>query len=216
MARWGMVIDLRKCIGCGTCREVCAQVNENPWGSMWRRVVEVTEDQIEDGPAAGRRYLTMGCMHCDAPPCLETCPTTATYCRPDGVIDIREDLCIGCGACVAACPYRARSIASEDAVRGGEKSHGPEEMVSSSDRIGICTKCNFCVPIIEAALAKGLQPGVDPEATPLCVRLCLAEALQFGDLDDPESVVSKLIRENRTTRLLEELETGPKIYYILE
>src|SRR4030042_6279227 len=103
MAKWGMVIDLQKCVGCGTCKEVCDQVNNVPWGSYWRRVVEV-----DVNPKGGHLYLTMSCMHCDIPPCLKVCPTKATYRRSDGIIGIEKDLCVGCAYCVIACPYEDR------------------------------------------------------------------------------------------------------------
>ena len=83
------------------------------------------------------------------------------------------------------------------------------------DGIGVCRKCDFCVSRLDAGLKQGLQPGQDFEATPMCVRYCIAEALYFGDLDDPKSEVSKLIRENKTARLNEELQTDPSVFYIL-
>jgi phenylacetyl-CoA:acceptor oxidoreductase subunit 1 len=212
MVRWGMVIDLRKCIGCATCKEVCERVNENPSG-VWRRVIE---HGTEGNPGQERLFLTMSCMHCGRPLCLETCPTGATYRRPDGIVDIKEYLCIGCRACILACPYRAREILIEDVICRKEAYDQEDETITNSDRIGICTKCNFCFQLIDSGVSKGLKPGVDPEATPWCVRFCISEALSFGDLDDPDSTVSKLIRENRTSRLLEELNTDPKIHYILK
>jgi len=212
MPRWGMVIDLRKCVGCSTCKEVCDQSNARPPG-VSRIVIEKEKDVDSRGE---RFFMTMSCMHCERPPCKDTCPTGATYRRPDGIIEIREDLCIGCGTCIVACPYRARSICTEDVISGIERSDREENDKFDADRIGICTKCNFCSKIVDAGLQKGLRPGEDPEATPLCVRSCIAEALYFGDLEDKESRVSKLIQEHNTTRLLEELGTAPNIYYILK
>jgi phenylacetyl-CoA:acceptor oxidoreductase subunit 1 len=212
MSRWGMVIDLRKCIGCSTCKEVCDQSDERPPG-----VSRIVIEKERDNDAQGERFfMTMSCMHCEHPPCQDTCPTKATYRRPDGIIEIRENLCIGCGTCIVACPYRARSICTEDVICRKELSDREENEKSDVDRIGICTKCNFCSQIIDAGLQKGLKPGEDSEATPLCVRFCIAGALYFGDLDDKKSTVSKLIQENKTTRLLEEMGTAPNIYYILK
>ena len=205
-----MVIDLRKCIGCGTCREVCIQSDERPPG-VSRTVIE--QERGRDGQLE-RFFITMSCMHCEHPPCQDTCPTGATSRRPDGIVEIKRELCIGCGACVLACPYRARSICIEDVIRSQKVSDGAVKEEFAADRIGICTKCNFCSQIIDAGLQKGMKPGEDPDATPLCVRFCIAEALYFGDLEDEESKVSKLIQENKTIRLLEEMGTDPNVYYI--
>lgn len=213
--RWGMVVDLRKCVGCATCRDICARLHENLWAYSWRRVICVNNGCRESNSGNERTYLTMSCMQCGNPLCLEACPTGATYARSDGIIDIRKDLCIGCGACIVACPYRARWICTEDEVSDNETFGKSKEAESRQDYIGVCTKCNFCIDLIEEGKTKGLKPGIDPEATPLCVRFCIAEALYFGDLSDQESTVSQLIRDNKTTRLLEEMDTDPKIYYIL-
>ena len=135
MPRWGMVIDLRKCIGCSTCKEVCDQSEERPPG-VSRTVIEKQRDR--DGQKE-RFFMTMSCMHCEHPPCQDTCPTGATYRRPDGIIEIRENLCIGCGACIVSCPYRARSICTEDVIRRKGLSNREAEEESDADRIGICT-----------------------------------------------------------------------------
>jgi phenylacetyl-CoA:acceptor oxidoreductase subunit 1 len=200
-----MIIDLSKCIGCETCIEICRQVNKPPPGPAWRKLIE---HEIEDNPGRKQLFLTMNCMHCEKPVCMEVCPTGATFRRPDGIVDINLDLCVGCGSCVVACPYQARSIAKSDIM--------PKEITAKNkDRIGICTKCNFCLQHIDAGLARRLKPGSDPDATPKCVRFCLADALYFGDLDDPESEVSRLIRDKKVVRMQEELGTNPSVYYIL-
>jgi phenylacetyl-CoA:acceptor oxidoreductase subunit 1 len=213
MARWGMVIDLRKCIGCEMCSSVCSELNRNPCGANWRQVIDRT---IEENPDLIRLFVPMNCMHCSEPPCLDVCPSGATYQRKDGIVDIKNELCIGCGYCVVACPYSARTISFRDKIqiKFAEGLHNPT--VVKSDRIGICTKCNFCLQRIEDGLAKGLKPGKDPDAGPICVNFCIAEALFFGDLDDPESNVSHLIRKNKTVCLQEELGTKPSVYYIIK
>jgi phenylacetyl-CoA:acceptor oxidoreductase subunit 1 len=212
MPRWGMVIDLRKCIGCATCKEVCIQDPDKP--PVARR--NVIEKEIDNKIHGQRLFVTMSCMQCEHPPCQDTCPTGATYCRPDGIIDINEDLCIGCGACIVACPYHARSICKEDVIFKKEHSELQEKEKAHTDRIGICVKCNYCSQIVDKGFRNGMKPGEDAEATPLCVRYCIGEALNFGDLDDPESNVSKLIRENEAVRMLEHMETKPKTYYIIK
>ena len=211
--KWGMIVDVRKCVGCGTCKQVCDDANKVPPGATWRRLAERQPEKNSKGLPV---FVTMSCMHCSDPPCLEVCPTGATYKRPDGIVAINYELCIGCGSCIVACPYLARSLASEDKI-AFEDFRTPQHAGGKAfDRIGVCTKCDFCLPRVDAGLSQGLQPGKDPEATPLCVRFCIAEALYFGDLNDPDSTVSELIRGNNTVRLQENLETGPSVYYIVE
>ena len=213
MAHWGMVIDLRKCIGCGACDTVCKQTNQVP-PERWRRVVDCG---ISGPPERQRTFLPISCMHCSEPPCLDVCPTGATYHRPDGIVDVDYEQCIGCGYCIVACPYLARTIIfqNESMFEGEALSQELGMVISKPEHIGVCTKCNFCRPRVDAGLAQGLQPGLDAEATPACVLACSANALHFGDLDDPDSVVSGLIRENETACLQEELGTDPAVYYIV-
>jgi phenylacetyl-CoA:acceptor oxidoreductase subunit 1 len=210
-----MVIDLRKCVGCQTCTIACKIENAVPPQIFWRRVVDVETGEY---PHVQRLFLPMACMHCSDPPCLEVCPTTATYRREDGIVDINYDLCIGCGYCVVACPYLARTLIEENTPYFGEEAGfiPPEMVMYDGNRTGVCTKCTFCLPRIDAAQQNGQQPGVDPEATPACVASCIANAMYFGDLDDPESQVSKLVRENYTMRILEEMGLDPAVYYIVD
>jgi phenylacetyl-CoA:acceptor oxidoreductase subunit 1 len=188
MTRWAMVADLRRCVGCQTCTAACKQKNGTPPGAQWRRVLDL---EVGEYPQVKRAFVPMGCMHCEDPPCLDVCPSTATRKRADGIVTIDESLCIGCSYCVVACPYDARYKVD-----------------------GIATKCTFCVERIDAGLMNGLKPGVDPEATPACVNSCIASALHFGDADDPQSNVSRLLAENRSFRMHEELGTGPGFYYL--
>jgi phenylacetyl-CoA:acceptor oxidoreductase 27-kDa subunit len=211
MTRWTMVIDLRKCIGCGSCVEICSQVNNLCHGSEWRRLIEKSS---KEAGHLKRLFLTMSCMHCENPPCLEVCPTKATHQTGDGIVDIDQKLCIGCAACILACPYHARSINRTSRMNCYDRIDDLEGKIKFHDRIGICSKCNFCRSVIETGMKKGLQPGRDPEATPICVQHCLGEALIFGDRDDPDSPVSQALNQNKTIRILEELDTNPAVYYI--
>ena len=185
-----MVIDLLRCVGCQTCTAACKNKNETPPGVQWRRVLD-----IESGvyPTVRRTFVPVGCMQCDDPPCMSVCPSTATRKRDDGIVTIDPNLCIGCGYCIVACPYEARY---------------------KSD--GIATKCNFCIERIDSGIANELTPGIDPAATPVCVNDCIAGAMHFGDLDDPNSNVSKLLASNKHFRMHEELGTAPRIYYLWE
>ena len=211
MARWAMVIDLRKCIGCGACQQICEGINRFPSGEKGRRVSEETNKE-----GSGKRlFIPMSCMHCENPPCMEVCPSKATKQRPDGIVEINYDRCMGCGACIVACPYGARSITHYD-ILSLDTATRKIKINGAPDLIGVCTKCNFCQERIDKGLAQGLQPGIDPEATPMCVRYCISEALYFGDADDPKSVVSQVILENKVIRHGEDIGTNPSVYYIVE
>ncbi|MBI4673647.1 MAG: 4Fe-4S dicluster domain-containing protein [Chloroflexi bacterium] len=213
MSRWGMVVDLRKCVGCQTCTIACKQTNNTPPRVFWRWVADCETGTYPD---VQRSFVPMGCQHCTNPPCLEVCPTTATYKRADGIVDIDYDLCIGCGYCIVACPYLARNIVFETAPYYEAGLIPPEQVLAHPDRVGVATKCNFCFPRVQEGLARGLVPGVAPDATPMCVGACISNAMHFGDLDNPESNISRYIRENQTVRLSEELGTESAIYYIVQ
>jgi phenylacetyl-CoA:acceptor oxidoreductase subunit 1 len=207
-----MLIDLRKCIGCGACVVACAESNKITSNS-WRRVIDCGCSESE-----GREtlYLPVNCMHCNEPPCLDVCPTTATYQRKDGIVAIDYEKCIGCGYCIAACPYLARVILFKNEydleTRTMCRSSAPS--TDMPDYIGVCTKCHFCMPKIDKGLSKGLRPGVDEEATPACVLSCTSKSLYFGNLNDPDSEISRLIKVNHTICLQEEMLTQPRVYYI--
>jgi len=183
-----MVADLRRCVGCQTCTASCKQKNATPPGVQWRRVLDLETGEY---PNVKRVFMPVGCMHCDDPPCMTVCPSTATRKRADGIVTVDPDLCIGCAYCAVACPYEARYKID-----------------------GIATKCTFCVERIDYGTANGLTPGIDPDATPACVNSCIAGALHFGDADDPHSNISQLLAENQHFRLHEELGTGPGFYYL--
>jgi phenylacetyl-CoA:acceptor oxidoreductase 27-kDa subunit len=211
MTRWAMVADLRSCIGCQTCTASCKHANATPPGVQWRRVLDL---EFGEYPDVQRAFVPVGCQHCDEPPCLEVCPTTATRKRPDGIVTVDYDLCIGCAYCTVACPYQARFIAPAGVYAYGSQPTEHEELREDESRRAVATKCTFCVDRIDAGLEKGLTPGIDPQATPACVNACLTEALVFGDLEDPQSNVSKLLATNRHFRLNEELGTGPGFFYL--
>lgn len=213
MTRWAMVIDLTRCIGCKACILACSQANAVPEG-LWRKLDQLEEPQT---PLRQRLFATRSCMHCSNPSCKSVCPTTATYQRPDGIVEIDYEKCVGCGYCVVACPYDARIIFRyhhdfEANAQIGQRS----DAKACNDCEGVCTKCNFCITRVEEGLKKNLTPGVDSDATPFCVVNCSCDALSFGDLDDPKSSVSKTIRKRQTLRLLTELETDPSVYYIIK
>jgi Fe-S-cluster-containing dehydrogenase component/formate-dependent nitrite reductase membrane component NrfD len=145
---------------------------------------------------------------------MHVCPSTATRRRDDGIVTIDYDLCIGCAYCAVACPYQARSKVDEPVYAHGGEPTILERLQFDARRFGVSQKCTFCADRIDAGLARGLTPGVDADATPACVNSCIAEALHFGDIEDPESNVSQLLAEKNQFRMYEELGTNPSFYYL--
>ncbi len=211
MTRYVMVADLRRCVGCQTCTAACKEANATPPGVQWRRVLDIEQGEYPD---VRRVFLPTGCQHCDDPPCMEVCPSTATAKRADGIVTIDYDLCIGCSYCVVACPYEARY--KVDAVEYAYDGHAManEDANVLKQKIGVVTKCNFCAERIDAGIAAGKTPGIDPEATPVCANSCTSGALQFGDIDNPLDPIRKLLAENKSFRMHEDQHTGPGFYYI--
>lgn len=211
MTRWVMVADLERCVGCQTCTAACRHANATSPAIQWRKVLD-----IESGtyPNVSRTFVPVGCQHCDDPPCMHVCPSTATRQRPDGIVTIDYDICIGCAYCDVACPYQARFKIDAPRFAYGAAAT-PNEIERQDPRmLGVAQKCTFCIDRIDFGLANGLQPGDDPRATPACVNACIADALCFGDIDDPNSKVSRLLREQRHFRMHEEIGTEPGFYYL--
>lgn len=202
---WAMVIDQEKCVGCGHCTMACRARNDVPPTMAWTRV---TKDEETD------TFLPIPCMHCEDAPCVHVCPVAATYHRPDGIVIMDYDRCIGCRYCEMACPYTARVFNWEEFTEPNPAV--PTWGVPDVPRRprGVVEKCSFCVERIDRGLANGLMPGVDQAATPACVVACPTGARVFGDLNNPESEVSKLLKRYPSFRLRESLGTGPRVYYL--
>lgn len=211
MTRWAMVADLRLCVGCQTCTAACKHANATPPSVQWRSVLDL---EYGTYPDVGRTFLPVGCQHCAEPPCLEVCPSTATRKRADGIVTIDYDICIGCSYCMVACPYEARFKYSKNQIAHYGKPTEVERKRFDPSRLDVANKCTFCVDRIDGGLAKGLKPGRDPEATPACAASCIGGALIFGDMDDPNSRVSKLVSNNASFRMHEELGTEPGFHYL--
>ncbi len=210
MTRYNMTADLRRCIGCQTCTAACRQANATPVGVQWRHVLDIESGEYPD---VHRSFVPVGCQHCGDPPCLHVCPTTATYQRRDGLVEVDYEKCIGCGYCAVACPYQARHITHRVEFAYGE-AMASESALLDERRLSVATKCTFCMDRVDAAQASGQTPGVDAEVTPVCVNSCIAGALAFGDRDDAGSNVSQLLAETQHFRMHEELGTDPGFYYI--
>lgn len=206
--QWVMVIDQSKCIGCGYCTLACQAHNDiNP---------EIEWNHIEPaGQVNGKdTFLPRPCMQCTNAPCVDVCPVKASYYRSDGIVMMDYDRCIGCRYCEVACPYQARSFNWKqfDGTNPAVPKWGQPE-VARRPR-GVVEKCAFCYQRIDRGLALGLEPGVDADASPACVVVCPTGARMFGDLNDPESNVSKALRSKPAFRLRESLGTEPRVYYI--
>ena len=208
--RWGMVIDLNRCVGCQTCTIACKHANDTPPGVQWRRVLDVEQGTFPD---VERLFLVVGCQHCADPPRVPVCPTGATRQREDGLVTMNYDVCIGCAYCAVSCPYQARTIVHETMGYYGEATI-QERATAHPERRGVAQKCTFCKERVDDGLARGLVPGVDPEATPACSAACISQAIHFGDFNDPASKVSRLVREQPSLQLNAELGTDPQIRYL--
>lgn len=206
---WAMVIDQSKCTGCKYCVNSCQAHNDINPDIRWNRVIE-QKDLGGEEPV----YLSRPCMHCEQPPCKEVCMVGATYVRPDGIVMMDYDKCIGCRYCEIACPYYGRAFNWEAFT--GPNPFVPEWGQPEVERRprGVVEKCSFCYQRIDRGLAMGLTPGVDNEATPACVVACPVDARVFGDLNDPDSRVSQLIATQPYFQLRNDLGTGPRVYYL--
>jgi phenylacetyl-CoA:acceptor oxidoreductase subunit 1 len=210
MTRWAMVADLERCVGCQTCTAACRHANATSPAVQWRKVLDIEAGSY---PNVSRIFVPVGCQHCADPPCMHVCPTTATQQRSDGIVIIDYELCIGCAYCEVACPYQARFLLHEPHFAYATAMPNETERADLS-RVGVAQKCTFCSDRIDFGIANGLAPGLDPRASPACVNACIADALHFGDLDHPNSNVSRLLREERSFCMHAELGTDPGFHYL--
>jgi phenylacetyl-CoA:acceptor oxidoreductase subunit 1 len=211
MTRWAMVADIDRCVGCQTCTAACRHANATSPAVEWRRVLDIEAGAF---PNVSRTFVPVGCQHCADAPCTDACPTRATWRRDDGIVVMDYDLCIGCAYCEVACPYQARFKIDAPSFAYGSGAMRHEAQREDPRRLGVAQKCTFCVDRVDFGIANGLEPGRDPLATPACVNACIADALHFGDADDPDSNVSRLLREQKHFRMHEELGTQPGFYYV--
>ncbi|MBI4232875.1 MAG: 4Fe-4S dicluster domain-containing protein [Chloroflexi bacterium] len=201
MTRLGMVIDLAACNGCNTCTLTCKVKNGTPPGIFWRRVLE---QEVGSFPSVRRIFLPLSCMHCANPPCETVCPTGATHQRPDGIVTVDYDICIGCQACMVACPYGVRFLREDHRTyyKTTRDSPMPWPLLGTPIPHGVVSKCDFCLDRV----TDGQKPA--------CVQNCPTGALSFGDLEDPRSEVAQLIATRKGRQLLPEKGTNPSIFYV--
>jgi Fe-S-cluster-containing dehydrogenase component len=200
MAHYGMVIDLSRCTGCHACAMACKAQNGTPPGVWWSKVVT---KETGTYPSSKMGYQPLLCMHCENAPCVDVCPTGASYKQADGIVLVNYDQCIGCKYCEAACPYGARTFV--DAIKPYVAKFGfnpYEKLMYAKHQAGVVEKCTFCADRV----AQGEQPA--------CVTTCPTYARHFGDLSDPNSEVSKMIAQRPSVQLMPELGTNPSVYYL--
>ena len=203
MTRYGLAINLSHCSGCHTCANACKMQNNVPMGMIWNRIITEECDTIYGAegtfPDLSRTSLPLACQHCENPACLKVCPTGATYKDDKGRVEIDYDKCIGCRMCMAACPYNARVFNWNEPVRKPDFNYGDKD-VPVRPR-GVAEKCTLC------------KERTDRGEEPMCVVCCPMKARVFGDLDDSESEISKIVREHKANVLLEDKGTRPQVYY---
>lgn len=195
---------MRTCAGCASCVMACKQWNATPHGIYW---CTVDIGEVGKYPNAKKRVFPHGCMHCAKGPCVKACPTGASRHTDEGCVVVNQDLCIGCQACVKVCPYGARHFNGEGTtvpyfgVEFDTTSY--EDMRTMREHsAGKTGKCDFCT----RRLAEGKEP--------LCVKTCITRSRIFGDLDDPDSAISRAIRETGARSYRPEEGTEPSVYYI--
>ena len=199
--RYGMVIDLKKCIGCKACTIACKQYHGMPGDAIYTRVLEYERGSY---PLAKIDFFPIQCMHCDIPSCVKACPSGAAYKAENGLVQVDAELCHGCRACIIACPYNVRTCLRHNKPYYKEKEKTPYENLKQHNYTkDTVIKCVFC----SDRISEGLEPS--------CVQTCPATARYFGDLDDQSSEVAKLVLKKHAIRYKKDAGTSPKIYYII-
>lgn len=222
MARWGLVIDLDRCTGCQACVVACKHENNVPFSTPdeARAGRLLTWIQLAAVETSGRHagVLPMMCQQCDRPPCTDVCPTGATYLNPEGLVAQIYPRCIGCRYCTNACPYAVK-VFNWTAPKWPEAMTPMRNPDVSSRPQGVVEKCTFCHHRLMLARDRARAENRELAAedyVPACVQTCPAEAMVFGDLDDPHSDVAALAASPRSFRWMEELGTRPKVVYLRE
>ena len=199
--RWGMLIDAGRCAdGCDACVTACQ--TENGWQDRGRPATDaqwIRKLTVTDRRSGVSQSLPMMCQHCRYPPCVDVCPTGASFKRADGIVLVDKHTCIGCRYCMMACPYKARSFVHEDV--DGQKPYAPRGK-------GTVESCTMCVHRVDE--------GRDPACVEACARLgggAAGGALAFGDLNDSDSAISRLVARYRTRQVRADLGLDPGIRY---
>ena len=213
---FGYALDISRCVGCRRCVYACVDENNQSRDPQvhWIKVLEMDKDKgvnlhyadqyydREAVPHPGKFYFPVACQQCENPPCVKSCPVSATWKEPDGIIAIDYDWCIGCRCCVTACPYGARSFNWAEPHLEPDELNTKTEYLGNRPRVrGVVEKCTFCLQ----RTRKGLYPA--------CVEVCPVGARKFGNLNDPDGEIRYIIENKRCFILKEELNTQPKFLY---
>lgn len=192
--RWGMLVDATRCKeGCTACVTACdTEMGLPDQGRPASDPHYIRLVSLRDPETGHSKQLPVMCQHCANPPCVDVCPTTASFKRADGIVLVDRHRCIGCRYCMMACPYKARSFAHETATN--QRPHNPRGM-------GTVEGCTLCVHRVD----RGGQPA--------CVEQCPEGALLFGDLNNPNSALSHRLNEVSTATIRADLGTAPGVRY---
>jgi molybdopterin-containing oxidoreductase family iron-sulfur binding subunit len=191
--RWGMLIDTAQCKeGCNDCVTACNKENGLPSVASATSVQWIRKIELKESSTGRQVSLPMMCQHCEHPPCVDVCPTGASFKREDGIVLVDRHRCIGCRYCMMACPYKARSFVHEPVT-----DQNPDVPRGK----GCVESCTLCVHRIDA----GLQPA--------CAESCTNKAILFGDLNDPNSEISKKIRAVTSVQVRADLGLNTGVRY---